>query len=229
MALMGHALRHQTLVPVISCILLAAAVQAFALEPYETGIASWYGEPFHGNLTANGEVYDMYAISAAHQELPFGTIVRVTNLDTRMTVDVRINDRGPFVKNRIIDLSYAAAVEIDMIGPGTALVTLEILYMPEVPECLYNRLPDVSHYRIQVGAFADELRAQAVADRLAAHGLIPGKELSEEGLHRVFARMVPKEALDESLALLDSLGFSSVLIRGETENGGVPAELPPSN
>lgn len=229
MLVMGHTYRHLALVSCISCMLLAAALPAYALEIYETGVASWYGEPFHGKLTANGEVYDMYAISAAHQELPFGTVVRVTNLDNDMSIDVRINDRGPFVKNRIIDLSYAAAVEIDMIGPGTAQVTLEILYLPDVPECLYNRLPDVSHYRIQVGAFADEERAQATAERLAEHGLIPGGELSDEGLHRVFARMVPKDELDDSLALLDSLGFTSVIIRGDTQSGGAHQELPPSN
>lgn len=92
-----------------------------------TGVASYYGKGFHGRKTANGEVFDMHELTAAHRTLPFNTIVKVTNLTNKKTVKVRINDRGPFVKNRIIDLSYGAAKKIDMIGSGTAKVRLEIL------------------------------------------------------------------------------------------------------
>ena len=93
----------------------------------ETGIASWYGHPYHGRRAANGEVYDMNQLTAAHLSLPFGAWVRVTNLDNGLEVDVRINDRGPFVKDRIIDLSRAAAKEISMLGPGTAKVRLTVI------------------------------------------------------------------------------------------------------
>ncbi len=93
----------------------------------QTGIASWYGNPFHGRQTANGEIYDMNKLTAAHKKLPFNTKVRVTNLTNGKSVIVRINDRGPFVKGRIIDLSRKAARRIDMIGPGTAKVQLDIL------------------------------------------------------------------------------------------------------
>jgi len=93
----------------------------------QQGIASWYGPGFHGRRTANGEVYNQFAMTAAHQTLPADTRVRVTNLTNGRTVVVRINDRGPFVDDRIIDLSYAAAREIEMIGPGTAPVRLEVL------------------------------------------------------------------------------------------------------
>lgn len=93
----------------------------------QEGIASWYGPGFHGRRTANGEVYNQYGLTAAHQTLPHGTRVRVTNLANQRVVTVRINDRGPFVDDRIIDLSYTAAREIEMIGPGTAPVRIEIL------------------------------------------------------------------------------------------------------
>jgi rare lipoprotein A len=95
----------------------------------QEGVASYYAGDFHGRKTANGEVYDMHAMTAAHQALPFNSRVMVTNLDNGKRVVVRINDRGPFVKERIIDLSYGAAKKIGMIGPGTARVKLEVLEM----------------------------------------------------------------------------------------------------
>jgi rare lipoprotein A len=93
----------------------------------QTGVASWYGEPFHGRRTASGETYDMRQLTAAHPSLPFGTHVRVHNLDTGRDVDVRINDRGPFAKQRIIDVSRRAAEQIGMIGPGTARVRITVI------------------------------------------------------------------------------------------------------
>ncbi len=94
------------------------------------GIASWYGPGFHGRRTASGEIYNMYAYTAAHRTLPLGTYVRVINLENGKSVVVRINDRGPFKKGRIIDLSYAAAKKIGMLEKGTARVRLEILSKP---------------------------------------------------------------------------------------------------
>ncbi len=93
----------------------------------EQGLASWYGPKFHGRKTANGETYNMHGMSAAHKNLPLGTWVRVTNLNNERTIDVRINDRGPFIENRVIDLSLAAAKALDVVGPGTAPVYLETL------------------------------------------------------------------------------------------------------
>src|SRR2546423_4389679 len=92
----------------------------------EKGDASWYGHPYHGRRAANGEIYDMEKMTAAHRTLPFNTWVRVKNLSNEKTVDVRINGRGPFVGGRIIDLSHAAAQAIDLIGPGTARVNVVI-------------------------------------------------------------------------------------------------------
>ena len=97
---------------------------------YEVGIASWYGPGFQGNRTSNGEVYDMYGISAAHKTLPFGTIVKVVELDTGRSVVVRINDRGPFIEGRIIDLSKGAAEKLGIVDKGITHVGLRIVRWP---------------------------------------------------------------------------------------------------
>ena len=93
----------------------------------QSGVASYYADKFHGRKTSNGETYNMNAFTAAHQTLPFGTRVTVTNVKNGRSVTLRINDRGPFVKNRIIDVSLAAAKQLDMLGSGTAEVTIEVL------------------------------------------------------------------------------------------------------
>lgn len=101
--------------------------QAVASDTTLSGVASWYGPGFHGRLTANGERYNMHEMTAAHKSLKFGTKVKVTNQHNGKSVTVRINDRGPFVGGRVIDLSRSAAAAIDMIGPGTAPVTIEVI------------------------------------------------------------------------------------------------------
>ncbi len=128
----------------------------------ENGVASWYGPNFHGKLTANGEVYDMNGVSAAHRTLPFGTILLVENLDNGKTVQVRVNDRGPYAKNRIIDLSKGAAEKIDMIGPGTARVRL---YLME-GDLENSRISDIKvpTYTVQLGSY----QSREEADRHAA-------------------------------------------------------------
>ncbi len=125
----------------------------------EEGNASWYGEPFHGRRASNGEIYDMYKLTAAHRTLPFETVVRVTNLDNGKSTVVRITDRGPFVENRIIDLSLAAAREIESVGPGVVPVRVEVL-SPGV---------DLSagFFTVQVGAFRDHSNAERLRDRLS--------------------------------------------------------------
>lgn len=123
----------------------------------EQGNASWYGEPFNGRRASDGEVYDMYKLTAAHRTLPFDTMVRVTNLNNGKSTTVRITDRGPFVENRIIDLSLAAAREIDLVGPGVAPVRVEVLG---------NVDPTVGFFTVQVGAFRDRGNAERLRDRL---------------------------------------------------------------
>jgi len=126
----------------------------------EEGNASWYGVPFHGRRASNGEIYDMYKLTAAHRTLPFETMVRVTNLNNGKSAVVRITDRGPFVDNRIIDLSLAAAREVDSIGPGVVPVRVEVL-SPGVD-------PTSGFFTVQVGAFRDRANAERLHDRLSA-------------------------------------------------------------
>jgi len=125
----------------------------------EIGMASWYGHPYHGRPAANGEIYDMEKLTAAHRTLPFGTWVRVTNLANDKSVDVRVIDRGPFVEGRVIDVSHAAAREIDLIGPGVARVRLDILSVPEIT------VAD-NWYAVQAGAFQDKDRAERLRTTL---------------------------------------------------------------
>ncbi len=114
------------------CGLWTAASAPSLQPPSERGIASWYGAPYHGQRSASGEIYDQEKLTAAHRTLPFGTRVRVRRLDRDGSVVVRINDRGPFVESRIIDLSHAAAAQLGITGGGVAPVTLELVETPPV-------------------------------------------------------------------------------------------------
>lgn len=140
----------------------------------ERGTASWYGKDFHGRKTASGEIYNMYAMTAAHKTLPLGTYVRVCNFNNGKTVDVRINDRGPFVRGRIIDLSYEAARRIGLVGPGTA--PAEIVALGLAKETVVNGkvqrtlVPGdyyVGDFTIQVGAFKVKENAVRLRNKLA--------------------------------------------------------------
>lgn len=131
----------------------------------EQGRASWYGQKFHGRRTSNGEIYDMYALTAAHKTLPFDTYVKVRNLDNNRSVVVKINDRGPFVSGRIIDLSYTAAKEIGVVGPGTApveVLALGAAAADSTPEAPHYRPVDyrAGNFSFQVGAFRDPQNAE---------------------------------------------------------------------
>jgi rare lipoprotein A len=129
----------------------------------ERGMASWYGRPYHGRPAADGEIYDMETLVAAHRTLPFQTQVRVRNLANDKTVDVRIIDRGPFVEGRIIDLSHAAAKAIDLIGPGVGQVEVIVIGAPAIPE--------PALFAVQVAAFSVKANAdRAVENMIAAYG-----------------------------------------------------------
>lgn len=159
----------------------------------ETGLASWYGHPYHGRPAADGEIYDMEGFTAAHRTLPFGTWVRVVNLTNNKTVDVRIIDRGPFVENRIIDLSHAAAVAIALIGPGVAPVRLDILSVPTISD---------NWYGVQAGAFADPNRAERLRQSLE-RDFGPAHLVQRPGtpaLWRVVVGRVPSQEAASALA-----------------------------
>jgi rare lipoprotein A len=161
------------LIPVL--LLLAACARTVTVTPpspplagaEETGAASWYGHPYHGRRTASGEVYDMNDLTAAHRSLPLGTRLMVTNLDTGQAVEVRVNDRGPLVEDRILDLSYAAARLIGADRLGVIPVRLRIL--APGPASSPSARP-AGAFAIQVGAFASRARAESLREALTLDG-----------------------------------------------------------
>lgn len=136
------------------------ATQASSLiSRVQYGVASWYGEPFHGRLTASGERYDMHQLTAAHQHAPLGIHAIVTHLQTGRTVRVRVTDRGPFIKNRLIDLSYGAARRLGMVQDGLAEVRVEFLL---------ETVPNV-YFVVQAGAYSSFVNAMATQEALQTH------------------------------------------------------------
>lgn len=169
----------------------------------EKGVASWYGTKFHGRLTSSGEPYDMYALTAAHKTLPLPTRVRVTNLRNGRSVVVMVNDRGPFVSNRLIDMSYAAARELDMINDGTAWVTVEALpydggsSMPPAepsPQLIAASTesaatPDMPLMYLQVGAFGEPANAEQLKRRLLSDGIAKVRIHHDAGIQPALYRV----------------------------------------
>lgn len=179
----------------------------------QEGVASWYGPGFHGKRTTSGEVYDQHDLTAAHQSLPLGTRVEVTNVQNGRSVEVRINDRGPFAKSRVIDLSYAAASTLDMIGAGTAPVRLQVLGAPEV-----NFAPLT--YTVQAGSFTAPGNAAALQRRLQerfADVHVTAQDLNGAAYYRVRIGRFSDRA--EALAVartVASLGLSPVVMEAES-------------
>jgi rare lipoprotein A len=182
----------------------------------EEGNASWYGPPFHGRRSSNGEVYDMNKLTAAHRTMAFNTMVRVTNLSNGKSVVVRITDRGPFVENRIIDLSRAAAQTIDSIGPGVVPVRLEVVSGND---------PFGGYFTVQVGAFKEKGNADRLRERLDL--LHPPATIQEVALDDgTFYRVRVGRILGEEPAqrFADDLkakeGFHAMVVRLDDETGG---------
>lgn len=176
----------------------------------EEGVASWYGgrDGFEGKPTASGEIYDSSLLTAAHRELPLGTVVDVTNLGNEKTVRVRVNDRGPFVFGRVIDLSHAAAERIGLIGPGTGPVRVTVV-TPGIPQEIYS---PSGRWAVQVGSFADRLRAERHAERLRGTGRPVFLE-PFRGLSRV--KVGPFDGRSEAERELESLeedGFEGIVV-----------------
>jgi rare lipoprotein A len=136
------------------------------------GVASWYGPDFHGKKTASGEIYDMYAMTAAHKTLPISSYARVTNLENQRSVIVRINDRGPYHGNRVMDLSYAAAQKLDLEQAGTGAVEIKAIAPEQALAQLQNAAEqqDKSVY-LQVGTFGNKNKALKLQNKIAAHQL----------------------------------------------------------
>lgn len=136
-----------------------------SMGDYFSGVASWYGKDFHAKKTSNGEYYNMYDMTAAHKTLPMNTMLKVTNLKNDKTVVLRVNDRGPFVKSRIIDLSYAAASRLDVVAQGTAPVRIEVIGFNGVIGDMNKKQSVVmDNYLVQIGAFRNKDGAQRYTD-----------------------------------------------------------------
>src|SRR5437870_3968394 len=199
------------LVGAAGCALVRAPAPPPITDGVQVGVASWYGPGFHGNRTANGEIYDQYELTAAHPSLPLGTRVMVTNLENGRAVQVRVNDRGPFVDGRAIDLSYAAARTLGMVGPGTVRVRIEVLgpttlaaAAPAVaPAALPTARPSppaprdlpTGSYTVEVAALSDPDKAEHLRHVLAFRTPVPVLALSREGIGSVV-----KDEIEQSYA-----------------------------
>jgi rare lipoprotein A len=196
-------------VPIMNKVkLLAPLVLTFSVLPIfglQEGLASWYGGKFNGRPTSSGELFDTNERTAAHKTLPFGAIVKVVNLENGRFTVVKINDRGPFVAGRIIDLSHAAAADLDMVAKGVALVRLEVL----------DFVGKSNLYTIQVGAYNLQWNAANASKRLEAAGFIVSQDLNPLGIIRVTVRGVEEKDLEDARVRLEALGFRKQVVRKE--------------
>ena len=191
----------------------------------QRGIASWYGKDFHGKKTSNGEIYDMYAMTAAHKTLPLGTYVQVHNLENNRRVKVRINDRGPFVRGRIIDLSYTAADRIGIVGPGTARVEVTALATPAAttdggaPRRYKSVDLHSGNFTFQIGAFVNRENAErltAKLDRKYKNAHIKIYDRGDQIFYRVrVGRFTTLEQAESQEAILMRDGYSDLFIVAE--------------
>lgn len=178
------------LVAVPTLALLAGCSRAVVTSPRvppvagleQVGLASWYGAPHHGRRTASGEIYDMNRLTAAHRTLPFGTRLLVTNRDTSQSTEVRVNDRGPFVDGRILDVSYAAARQMGAVGAGTFPVRLRVIALPggraDTPG-------GDGGFTVQLGSFTSRARAEALRDSVGGDAVIAESTVAGETVYRV--------------------------------------------
>ena len=214
----GRLKRSCVRISVLACLILAGSVGMLSAEgqsPAEpddgrlalndelSGHASWYGGKFHGRRTANGEVFNTNELTAAHRTLPFNSIVRVTNADNGRAVIVRINDRGPFVEGRVIDLSRAAADVLGITAVGVAPVELEVLH----------RQTRTQLRTIQVAAFSERANADSLLNRLRDNGIAAVIERPGEGIHRVIIQGVAMDKIPGYETRLAALGYENVLVR----------------
>ncbi|HEY2383339.1 MAG TPA: septal ring lytic transglycosylase RlpA family protein [Terriglobia bacterium] len=194
------------------------APQPGSISPSELeGLASYYAEPYNGRKTANGEIFDTYQqLTAAHRTLPFNTMVRVTNKTNGRQVDVRINDRGPFVKGRVIDLSLLAAKQIDLVGPGIAPVKLIVLKEGEFAKAPIPPAP----FAVQVAAFENQKKAEELAKKLEKKymGVTVQPTSADKVLYRVRIGEPDMETANKIVAELRSHDLKPFVVRLATED-----------
>ena len=198
----------------ITLLLIIITTQIASLE---RGEASWYGGKFQGRLTANGERFDTNMLTAAHKTLPFNTIVEVKNLVNDKIVHVRINDRGPFVEGRIIDLSRAAASKLDMVGAGVAKVEVRIIDNLSKLEGNEDHNAETGllqhNWIIQIASFASRENADKVVQKLNNNDFNPQLEFTSSGYIRILLKDISNDDLEMVKDRLRGLGFSNVLLR----------------
>ncbi|WP_435248726.1 septal ring lytic transglycosylase RlpA family protein [Vibrio sp. nBUS_14] len=181
----------------------------------EKGKASWYGKKFHGHLTSNGEIYDMYSMSAAHKTLPIPSYVKVTNTDNNKTTIVRINDRGPFHEGRIIDLSYAAAYKLDVLRTGTANVEIEVITVAMPTDA--NKKAALPQFIIQVATSPHEGRTEKLAQDLGEKLAVATFLQPNDDNYRLMLGPFHDYALtQEKLEQVKLMGYPSAYIKKHT-------------
>jgi rare lipoprotein A len=199
---------------VSALVLLAGCSRAVVSAPpvpptlgaEQVGLASWYGVPHHGRRTASGEVFDMHQLTAAHRTLPFNTRVLVTNRDTRQSAELRINDRGPFVEGRILDVSYAAGRLLGAVGPGIIPVLVRVISLPVRSAAVDGP------FTVQVGSFTTRARAEALRDTVGG-AAIAEATVAGETVYRVHVGPYPDRAQAASAARdLTARGYSTLVI-----------------
>ena len=192
--------------------LFALSSPLFADYVYKSSaVASYYADKFHGRKTSNGEIFNMYALTAAHKSLPFNTKIKVTNLSNGKSVIVRVNDRGPFVAGREIDLSKAAAVKLDMIKSGTAKVKLTVL--TDGKSGTVKEIKNTT-WDIQLGAFSKKENAQALVKKLQAAGFTKYLAYQKSNdLIRVVIKDIASKDVQDYLNRLEKKGFHDYYVR----------------
>lgn len=201
----------------IICTFFLLSVTLTLVSAVELGDASWYGGKFQGRQTANGEKFDTNMLTAAHKTLPFNTIVEVKNLENDKIVHVRINDRGPFVEGRIIDLSRAAASKLDMVGAGVAKVQVRIIEDPsELSENAdHNAETGLKQHSwiIQIASFSKIENAEKIEKILNDNDFITHRELTSNGYIRIVLKDISNSDIESVKNRLIDLGFPGILLR----------------
>jgi rare lipoprotein A len=212
---MAGARGHLSLVVVSAALALLAGCSRAVMTPpsvppvagmEEVGMASWYGVPHHGRRTASGELFDMHRLTAAHRTLPFGTRLLVTNRDTSQSAEVRVNDRGPFVESRILDVSYAAARLLGAVGPGLIPVRVRVLSLPA------RSSSGDGPFTVQIGSFTARARAEALRDTV--HGAtIAETTVAGETVYRVRVGAYPDRTRAGTAARdLTARGYQALVV-----------------
>ncbi|SHI06148.1 septal ring lytic transglycosylase RlpA family protein [Desulfofustis glycolicus] len=185
----------------------------------QTGIASWYGDDFHGRPTSNGETYDMHGMTAAHKTLPMNTVLLVQNLENNQEIIVRVNDRGPFVKGRIIDLSYQAAKRLNIVGKGTAHVRISALSDGEKSESQMMEMAQqfyTGDFYVQIGSFANTDNALRLQNRFLQAGhktLIQKYEEKQSAYYRVHVYVGRTlQGAEQARSILEKRGYRNAFV-----------------